>query len=88
MTIDEYFGDWSNVIDKSELYKIIRWLKTVDQSLLCPTINNIFKAFRLCPYSRCKVIFLGQDQRSNVKNLYCGSKSFVLRIKSYIFTLI
>lgn len=61
MTIDEYFGDWSNVIDKSELYKIIRWLKTVDQSLLCPTINNIFKAFRVCPYSRCKVIFLGQD---------------------------
>ena len=61
MTIDEYFGDWSNVIDKSELYKIIRWLKTVDQSLLCPTINNIFKAFRVCSYSRCKVIFLGQD---------------------------
>lgn len=78
MTIDEYFGDWSNVIDKSELYKIIRWLKTVDQSLLCPTINNIFKAFRVCPYSRCKVIFLGQDQRSNVKIYIVGRKVLFL----------
>lgn len=42
MTANEYFGDWMKVIDKDELFKIMRWLKTVDQSNLCPVSNNIF----------------------------------------------
>ena len=63
MTVDEYFGGWINVIDRSELFKLLRWIKTLDQSSLCPNVPNIFKAFRVCPYNECKVIFLGQDQR-------------------------
>lgn len=61
MTAEEYFGDWMKVIDKEELFKIMRWLKTVDHSSLCPAPKNIFKAFKLCPYKKCRVIMLGQD---------------------------
>ena len=28
---------------------------------MCPEYSNIFKAFELCKYDDCKVIFLGQD---------------------------
>lgn len=61
MTAEEYFGDWIKVIDKEELFKIMNWLKTVNPDNLCPHLQNIFKAFRMCPYDECKVIFLGQD---------------------------
>ena len=61
MTAEEYFGDWIKVIDKDELFKIMRWLKTVNPDNLCPHPHNIFKAFRVCPYNECKVVFLGQD---------------------------
>lgn len=57
----EYFGDWMKVIDSTELTKIMKWLKTVNPNTLCPKLQDIFKAFKLCPYNDCKVIFLGQD---------------------------
>ena len=61
MTAEEYFGDWIKVIDKDELSRIMGWLKTVDHNSLCPHLQNIFKAFRICPYNDCKIVFLGQD---------------------------
>ena len=61
MTIDEYFGDWMKVLDRNETVKIMNWLKTTDSSTLCPSIKNVFKAFKLCSYNECKVIFIGQD---------------------------
>ena len=61
MTIDEYFGDWMKVLDRTETMKIMGWLKTVNPNTLCPALPNIFKAFKLCPYKECKVVFIGQD---------------------------
>ena len=61
MTALEYFGDWMKVIDSTELTKIMKWLKTVNPNTLCPKLQDIFKAFKLCPYNDCKVVFLGQD---------------------------
>ena len=61
MTIDEYFGDWMTVLDRVETSKIMGWLKTLNPNTLCPTLPNIFRAFKLCPYKDCKVIFIGQD---------------------------
>lgn len=61
MTAEEYFGDWMNVIDKDELRRIMLWLKNVNPASICPTIKNIFKAFRMCPYKECKVVFMSQD---------------------------
>lgn len=61
MTAEEYFGDWIKVIDKTELAKIMNWLKTVNPKILCPSPKNIFKAFRICPFKECRVVILGQD---------------------------
>lgn len=61
MTVEEYFGDWTEVINRRELSKVIRWLSTVDNSLLCPSKKDIFRAFSVCPYHQCNVICLGQD---------------------------
>ena len=61
MTIEEYFGDWMKVVDKQESIKIMKWLKTVNPSSICPSIREVFKAFELCPYTNCKAVFIGQD---------------------------
>lgn len=61
MTIDEYFGDWMKILDRAETMKIMGWLKTVNPNTLCPTLPNVFRAFKLCPYKECRVVFMGQD---------------------------
>lgn len=61
MTIEEYFGDWMNVLDKQEAMKIMCWLKTINPNSLCPSMRNVFKAFELCSYRDCKAVFIGQD---------------------------
>lgn len=61
MTAEEYFGDWMRVIDENELMKIMRWLKTIDSSVLCPSPKDIFKAFRVCPYKQLHTVILSMD---------------------------
>lgn len=78
MTIDEYFGDWMKVLDRKETVKIMNWLKTTDSSTLCPSIKNVFKAFKLCSYNECKVIFIGQDpfpQKGIAQGILFGNSS-------------
>lgn len=59
--LEDYFGNWLRVFDKAETLKIMNWLKTVNPSTLCPALSDVFKAFNLCTYSNCTVVFLGQD---------------------------
>lgn len=61
MTPQEYFGDWVKVIDLNELNIVLGKLSTIDPELICPKPSDVFKAFRLCPYKECKVVFIGQD---------------------------
>lgn len=61
MTAEEYFGDWMKVIDKEELVRIMKWIKTLDPETLCPAPKNIFKAFRIHPLKDCRAFFIGQD---------------------------
>lgn len=78
MTIDEYFGDWMKVLDRNETMKIMGWLRNINQSTLCPSIRDIFKAFKLCPYNKCRVIFVGQDpypQRGVAQGVLFGNSS-------------
>ena len=78
MTIDEYFGDWMKVLDRNETMKIMGWLKNINQSTLCPNIKDVFKAFKLCPYNKCRVIFVGQDpypQRGVAQGVLFGNSS-------------
>ena len=68
MTIDEYFGDWSKVVDLKEADRVIRKL-SASPYVVCPSVTNIFKAFRLCPFYNLQVVFLGLDPYAT---LYCG----------------
>ena len=63
MTIEEYFGDWSKVVDLREADRIIRKL-LASNCVICPQLKDIFKAFRLCPLDNLRLIILGQDPYS------------------------
>lgn len=78
MTIDEYFGDWMKVLDRNETMKIMGWLRTINKETLCPNIKDVFKAFKLCPYNKCRVVFIGQDlypQRGVAQGVLFGNSS-------------
>ena len=60
MTIDDYFGDWSKVIDLKEADRIIRRLSASKQ-IICPDLKDIFKAFKLCSLHDLRCIILAQD---------------------------
>ena len=66
------------VLDRNETMKIMGWLRSINQSTLCPSIKDIFKAFKLCPYNNCRVVFIGQDpypQRGVAQGVLFGNSS-------------
>ena len=69
MKIDEYFGDWSKVIDLNEADRIIKKL-SASNSIICPKIQNIFKAFRLCSLHNLRLVILAYDPYNDI---YKGS---------------
>lgn len=60
MTIKEYFGDWSKVIDLNEVDRIMKKLST-SHYVICPKLNDVFKSFLKCPFSSLRVVIIGQD---------------------------
>lgn len=77
MTAEEYFGRWLRVLDMGEISKVLNILKKTNPDKLCPEYSNIFKAFELCKYGDCKVIFLGQDpypQKDIATGILFGNK--------------
>lgn len=67
MTREEYFGDWSKVIDTIEAENIVkRLLANSPDTPICPLPKNIFKAFRLCSLHNLRVVLLGQDPYNNL----------------------
>ena len=62
MTLDEYFGDWMKVIDRTELNDVMTKVgQEYRRRPLCPAQPDVFKAFELCPLKDLKVVMLGQD---------------------------
>lgn len=61
MTAQEYFGDWSKVVDINEAIKIVKWLNSININNIRPYYKNIFRAFKECSYSKCNVCCVGQD---------------------------
>lgn len=62
MTVHEYFGNWLSVIDQKELAKVTLSLNLLYATEpVVPEYSNVFKAFRLCSFEDCRVVFLGQD---------------------------
>lgn len=60
MTIQEYFGDWSKVVDLTEADRILRKLSASHISI-CPPLKDIYKCFHLCPLNSLRMVIIGQD---------------------------
>lgn len=62
MAIEEYLGDWLKVIDRkildSTLNKVMSEYK---KKSVYPSPSNVFKAFKLCPLDKLKIVMLGYD---------------------------
>lgn len=50
---------WKSLFDTSTLNSI--YLKIKNEKYLSPNIQDVFKAFYLCPYDDLKVVMIGQD---------------------------
>lgn len=62
MTLDEYFGDWMKVIDRTKLNNVmIKVGQEYRKRPLCPAQSDVFRAFELCPLKDLKVVMLFQD---------------------------
>lgn len=62
MTAYEYFGNWLSVFDLNELSRVAQTLNSLYATEpVAPKYEDVFKAFRLCSFEDCRVVFLGQD---------------------------
>lgn len=62
MTYEEYFGDWTKVIDYNELTKVLKKVNIeYNTKSIMPRYEDIFKAFTLCSLHDTKIIMVGQD---------------------------
>ena len=61
MNRNDYFCNWSRVVDFNQMQKAINQINKLSLRDLCPAYKSIFKAFTLCDYNDLKVIMLGQD---------------------------
>jgi len=75
---DEFFGEWSKVIDDSKLSQVLGFLgREYAIKHIFPAQENIFKPFLLCPYKDLKVVMLGQDpypQKGIATGILFGNK--------------
>lgn len=81
MGINEYFGKWLDVIDKDILLSTLVTInKLYVQKSICPKQIDVFKAFNLCDYNKCRVILIGQDpypQKDVATGILFGNSSSV-----------
>ena len=62
MSIEEYFGDWIRIIDRTELNKVMNILNNeYNKFSVFPYKKDVFKAFKLCPLDNLKIIIISQD---------------------------
>jgi len=67
--------DWDKFIDTKVLFRI---LNSIDSKYICPHKEEVFKAFKLCTFNNCKVVFLGQDpypQKDVATGILFGNKA-------------
>lgn len=78
--VEDMFGDWGPkfrpfIEGKEERFegkfdKIYDFLKQQSREgrKICPESKNVFRAFKECPYKNLKLIIIGQDPYSFIKN--------------------
>ena len=81
MTLEEYFGGWIKVIDRKELNNVMNKVGLeYKNKLICPNQSDVFKAFELCSFNDCKMVFMGQDpfpQKGVATGILFGNKKDV-----------
>lgn len=81
MTLEEYFGDWMKVIDRTELNNVMSRLSIeYRKKSICPNQSDVFRAFELCPLKDLKIVMLGQDpypQRGVATGILFGNRKEV-----------
>ena len=67
MSLDEYFGDWVETFDLTQLNRTVNCLNILYASNpVVPKYEDIFKAFTLCSKKDCRVVFLGHPIHKKV----------------------
>ena len=62
MTTSEYFGGWMKVLPINELFMVVNLVnRNYSHGSYTPEYKDIFRAFELCPFEKCRVVMLGQD---------------------------
>ena len=78
MSIEEYFGDWINVINRKELNEVMNKVGLEYKTkIICPPQSDVFKAFKLCSLNDLKIVFLGMDpysQKDAATGILFGNK--------------
>lgn len=64
MTIEEYFGDWVQIVNMKEADRLLKQL-SVSKASICPQLKDVFKAFHLCSFRSLRLVILGQDPYPN-----------------------
>lgn len=67
MTIEEYFDDWSKIVNTGEASRLAIKLQR-SKKLICPKLCDIYYAFRLCKFHDLRVVIIGQDPYPNYIN--------------------
>lgn len=82
MTTEQtYFKEWMKVLDRGELNKVTSILDLQYKRIpISPSKENVFRAFRLCPYDNLKIVMIGQDpypQKGVATGILFGNRSGV-----------
>lgn len=79
MTLEEYLGDWIQIIDKETLQKALNIIGPLySTKSIVPKTSDVLKAFNLCPYKELKVVFVCQEPYNQVEEatgIAFGNKS-------------
>jgi len=85
MTIQEYFGDWSKMIDLLEADKIIKKL-SASNHIVYPKLKGIFKTFTLYPFDNLRLLIIGLNPYNTLRPVNCGISTVKIPIaKSLTF---
>lgn len=60
MTIQQYFGDWSKIVNLTDANAVLKRLIASRQAI-CPSIKDIFKSFTLCSLHNLRVVIIAHD---------------------------
>lgn len=86
-SIKEYFGEWLKVFDRTEFNKILYHLNNLyKHKNMCPSLyKDVFKAFKICEYNKCDIIFIAQDPypQKNVATGLCFANKQDIKEYSY-----